>query len=119
MIPLDDEFISEESRQTALDLKANTSKLLRAFMQEENQLKIKAYEHKSADFIQFLDTFYKLQTLMDSKLNTPLEEVNSIKDTLKHLQAKTETLRDLCGTKKDAYLKYCEECSKSKELRKV
>jgi len=56
---------------------------------------------------------------MDTKLNTPLEEVNSIRENLKHLQTKTQNLKDLRDTKKDAFLKYCEECSKSKEQRKI
>lgn len=50
---------------------------------------------------------------------TPLEEVNSIKENLKHLEVKTKNLQDLRDTKEDAFKKYCEECSKSKELRKV
>lgn len=88
-------------------------------MDQENQLKLKAFEHKSPDFISFYDTFTRLNQLMDTKLNTPLEEVDSIKENLKHLQTKTQNLQDSCDTKKDAFLKYCEECSKSKELRKV
>lgn len=54
---------------------------------------------------------------MTYKLNTPLEDVNSIKDNLKQLKEKTETLTDHRNSKKDQYDKYVEECNKSKELR--
>ena len=55
MTPLDDEFITEEARQIALDTKANIIKLIRAFSTRENQLKLKAYEHKSGEFASFVD----------------------------------------------------------------
>jgi hypothetical protein len=41
MTPLDDEFISEEARACALDLKEVTCKLVRAFSDRENALKLK------------------------------------------------------------------------------
>jgi hypothetical protein len=36
MTPLDDEFVTEEARQCALDLKANITKLIRVFSDREN-----------------------------------------------------------------------------------
>lgn len=55
MTPLNDEYITEEARQCALDTKANITKLIRVFSDRENQLKLKAYEHKSGEFAAFLD----------------------------------------------------------------
>ena len=48
-------------------------------------LKLKAWEHKSADFSVFIDSYNRLNKLMEIRLTTPLEEVNSIKENLKHL----------------------------------
>lgn len=56
---------------------------------------------------------------MTSKLNTPLEEVIAIKDSRKILIKKTQNLQDLRNTKKEAYDKQMEDCSKSKESRQV
>ena len=53
------------------------------------------------------------------KLTTPLEELRSIEENTKYLEEKTENLRDVKDSKEDNYKKYCEECSKSKESRKV
>ena len=119
MTPLDDEFITEEARQIALDTKANIIKLIRAFSNRENQLKLKAYEHKSGEFAAYVDQFSNLQELMTSKLNTPLEEVTAIKDSRKILIKKTQNLQDLRNTKKEAYDKQMEDCGKSKESRQV
>jgi hypothetical protein len=43
--------------------------------------------------------------------------VKSIKANLSLLKEKISKLETLRSTKKDAYDKYCEECSKSKEIR--
>jgi len=117
MTPLEDEFISEEARSCALDVKENTIKLVRAFMDRENQLKLKAYEHKSNEFTAFMDTMVNMQKLYQTKLCTPQEEVKSIKANLNLLKEKIERLKTVRTQKKDAYDKYCEECSKSKEIR--
>jgi len=82
-------------------------------------LKLKAYEQRSTDFNAFNESFENLKELYRNKLNTPLEDVNSIKDNLKLLKEKTETLTDLRNSKKDQYDKYVEECNKSKELRSI
>jgi hypothetical protein len=60
MTPLDDEFVTEEARTCALDVKANITKLIRIFSNRENQLKLKAYEHKSAEFAAIIDQFSSL-----------------------------------------------------------
>ena len=119
MTPITDENITEEQRQCMVDVRDTTSKLIRAFSNRENQLKIKAYEQKSVDFNGYIESFAQLQKLYTYKLNTPLEDVNSIKDNLKLLKEKTETLTDLRNSKKDQYDKYVEECNKSKELRGI
>jgi len=102
-----------------IDLRGTISKLVRAFSNRENQLKLKAYEQKSAEFNAFQDSILQLQKLFTYKLNTPLEDVNSIKDNLKQLKEKTETLTDHRNSKKDQYDKYVEECNKSRELRGI
>jgi hypothetical protein len=58
-----------------------------------------------------------MQKLYTTKLCTPQEEVKSIKANLSLLKEKISKLETLRSTKKDAYDKYCEECSKSKEIR--
>ena len=71
MTPLDDEFITEEARACALDLKDVTCKLIRAFCDRENALKLKAYQHVSNEFSAFFDSFANMQKLYTTKLNTP------------------------------------------------
>ena len=44
MTPLDDEFITEEARTCALDLRSTTAKLLRAFSDKKMQIKLKTHE---------------------------------------------------------------------------
>jgi len=60
MTPLDDDYMPEEARQCALDLKANITKLIRVFSDRENQLKLKAHEHKSGEFAAFIEQFASL-----------------------------------------------------------
>ena len=73
--------------------------------------------HKSNEFSAFLDSMNNMQRLYTTKLNTPQEEVKSIKANLSLLKDKIQKLEALRTTKKDAFDKYCEECSKSKEIR--
>lgn len=117
MTPLTDEFITEEARQCALDVRATTAKLIRMFSNKEMQLKLKQYETKSDEFNEYLRTFEKLKMLYGNKLNTPLEEVNSIKENLKNTQVKQQKALETRDTKKDSFDKYVEECNKSKEQR--
>jgi hypothetical protein len=118
MTPLDDEFITEEARQCALDLKDNTMKIMRAFTDREMQLKLTSFlKMQSSEFAAFNDSFHCMQRLYTVKLNTPQEEVKSIKANLTLLKEKITKLEHQRTVKKDAYDKYCEECSKSKEIR--
>lgn len=117
MTPLDDEFINDEARQCALDTKANIKKLIRFFTEKENMLKLKAYQCNSSEFSAFYDSFGNMQKLYGNKLNTPLEEKRSIETNKELLNTKIAKLQGLQTNKKDAYDKYCEECSKSKEIR--
>jgi hypothetical protein len=60
MTPLESEFITEEARQCALDIRTTTAKLIREFSIEENQKKLKLYESreiKSAEFTAFVDSW--------------------------------------------------------------
>ena len=118
MTPLEDEFISEEARMCALDTKANIKKLIREFTSRENLLKLKSFgDVKSAEFVGFQEGFTSLQTLYNTKLTTPLEEVNAITSNKGMLKTKINKLSELYQSKKDQYDKYLEECSKSKEIR--
>ena len=93
-IPLHDENIQEEQRQCLLDIRETTKKLIRAFTPKEAQLKIAQYAQKSPDMTQFVESFANLKNLYTYKLNTPLEDVNSIRDNLKVLKEKTESSTD-------------------------
>lgn len=117
MTPLTDEFISDEARQCALDVRASTAKIVRTFTSKEMQLKLKQYDTKSDDFNDYFKTFENLKSLYGNKLNTPLEEVNSIKENLKNTQVKQQKALETRDTKKDSFDKYIEECNKSKEQR--
>lgn len=48
-----------------------------------------------------------------------MEEVKAIAQSRKVLTTKTQKLQDLRDTKKEAYDKQIEDCSKSKELREA
>jgi hypothetical protein len=115
MTPLNDEFISPEAYKCAIDVKASTAKIIREFTPKEMQLRLKQYENKSDDFNEYLKTFENLKMLYGNKLNTPLEEVNSIKENLKNTQLKQSKALETRDTKKDSFDKYIEECNKSKE----
>lgn len=117
MTPLTDELITPEATQTAHAVKASTAKLIRTFADKEMQLKLKQYETKSDDFNEYFKTFENLKSLYGQKLNTPLEEVNSIKENLKMYQIKQQKALETRDTKKDSFDKYVEECTKSKEQR--
>ena len=47
MTPLDDEFITEEARTCAIDVRDNTAKLIRAFEDRSMQPKLRMHESKS------------------------------------------------------------------------
>lgn len=58
-----------------------------------------------------------MKSLWWTKLTTPLEEVNSIKEQLRILQSRTQKLREIRDQKKEHLLKYEEESKDQKEQR--
>ena len=80
-------------------------------------LKLQSYKVNSSEFSAFMDTIDQLKKLMEYKLYTPKDEVDTIRRNQKVLQDKVQKLEEQYDQKKDHYDKYCEECSKSKELR--
>ena len=56
---------------------------------------------------------------MTFKLNTPKEEVDAIYQSRKVLTGKTQKLQELRNSKKEAFEKQIEDCSKSKSLREA
>lgn len=64
MTPLDDEFISEEARQCALDVRDNIAKLIRIFTDPEENMKLAAFAKiTSPEFSAFYDGFQNMQKL--------------------------------------------------------
>ena len=82
MIPLDDEYLQEESRQVAIEIRKTTARLVRDFSASALQLKLKAHfgDQRSNEFAGFIETFEQLKTLWYTKLTTPMEEENSIRE---------------------------------------
>ncbi len=82
MIPLDDEYLQEESRQVAIEIRKTTARLVRDFSVSALQLKLKAHfgDQRSNEFAGFIETFEQLKTLWYTKLTTPMEEENSIRE---------------------------------------
>lgn len=58
-----------------------------------------------------------MKELWWTKLTTPLEEVNSIKEQLRILQSRTQKLREIRDQKKEHLQKYEEEAKEAKETR--
>ena len=95
MIPLDDEDTTEEQRKTILDLQVTTSKIVRIFSTDaEMYQKLQSYKVNSTEFTAFMDTIGKLNELMEFKLYTPKEEVDTIRKNQKILQDKVTKLRE-------------------------
>ena len=118
MIALDDEETTDEQRKTILDLQITTQKIVRIFTSDHEMfLKLQSYKVNSPDFSAFMETVGKLNELMEFKLYTPKEEVDAIRKNQRVLEDRVLKLKEQYHSKKDAYDKYCEECTKSKELR--
>ena len=95
MIPLDDEDTTEEQRKTILDLQVTTSKIVRIFSTDaEMYQKLQSYKVNSNEFTAFMETIGKLNELMEFKLYTPKEEVDTIRKNQKILQDKVTKLRE-------------------------
>lgn len=81
MIPLDDEFLSEDAKQVAINIRKTTSNLVRQFVTPQMQLKLKALaDSRSNEYAGFIEAFEQLKNLWWTKLTTPLEEEQSIKE---------------------------------------
>lgn len=83
------------------------------------QLKLKASlgESRSSEFASLIESFEQIKSLWRTKLTTPLEEVNSIKEQLRILQTRTQKLREIRDQKKEHLQKYQEESKEQKEQR--
>lgn len=84
MQPLDDEFLPEEYRKTAIKIRKTTAILVRHF-QASKELQTKLVANfgaatKPTDFGPLNESFEDMKRLWGAKLTTPLEEVNSIKE---------------------------------------
>lgn len=82
MVPLDDEFLPEEAKRTAIKLRKTTANLVRHFQAPQLQIKVKALfgDPRQNEFAGLIDSFDQMKSLWWTKLTTPLEEVNSIKE---------------------------------------
>jgi hypothetical protein len=102
MTSLDDEFLPEEAKKTAIKLRKTTANLVRQFQDQKMQLKLKTFgETRSADYAALQESFEQMKSLWWTKLTTPLEEVNSIKEQLRILQSRTQKLREIRDQKKE------------------
>ena len=103
MTPLDDEFLPEEAKKTALKLRKTSANLVRHFQLPALQLKLKASlgESRSSEFSGLIESFEQMKSLWWTKLTTPLEEVNSIKEQLRILQSRTQKLKEIHDLKKE------------------
>lgn len=86
MTPLDDEFLPEEAKKTAVKLRKTTANLVRHFQAPTMQLKLKTLaDTRQTEFAGLNESFKEIKELWWTKLTTPLEEVNSIKEQLRIL----------------------------------
>lgn len=118
MTPLDDEFLPEEAKKTAVKLRKTTANLVRHFQTQTLQLKLKTLaDTRQNEFAGLIESFNQMKELWWTKLTTPLEEVNSIKEQLRILQSRTQKLREIRDQKKENLQKYEEESKEQKEQR--
>ena len=82
MTSLDDEFLSEDAKKTAIKIRKTTANLVRHFQGDTKlQLKLRTIgETRSPDYAALMESFEQMKNLWWTKLTTPLEEVNSIKE---------------------------------------
>lgn len=84
------------------------------------QLKLKTFgETRSADYAALQESFEQMKNLWWTKLTTPLEEVNSIKEQLRILQSRTQKLREIRDQKKEHLQKYEEESKEQRAQREA
>ncbi len=102
MTALDDEFLTEDAKKVAIKIRKTTANLVRHFMDPKLQLKLKtSFDTRSAEYAPLIESFDQMKSLWWTKLTTPLEEVNSIKEQLRILQSRTQKLREIRDQKKE------------------
>lgn len=118
MIDLDDDYLPEEAKQIALNLRKTTPNIVRQFLTPQMQLKLKALgDSRSNEYAGFIESFEQLKNLWWTKLTTPLEEEQSIKEQLRILVQRTQKLNEIRDQKKEHLQKYEEESKEQKEQR--
>jgi hypothetical protein len=117
ILPLDDEQMTDEHRQTSEHLKKTTSKLVRLLLKDEDALlKLRRFDdHKNTDMADFLSQVNKLKNLWRIKLSTSLEEQNSKDEVVEELTSKNKNLRRRLKEKKDAYAKFKQQKDDKRE----
>ena len=98
MEPLDSELLNPEQRlkakKNARDIQKQIMKLIRLFgtkpMQDKLEKEIKIPRSTNNDVSNYLEVFRDLKKLWTSKLCTPLEEVQSIREQLQRLEQSKE-----------------------------
>lgn len=83
-------------------------------MQDKLEKEIKMPRNTNNDVSQFLDTFRDLNKLYWSKLCTPLEEVQSVREQLARLENSVNNLSTTLKTKDENYSKYLEQSKEHK-----
>lgn len=107
------EFLPEQKRAAiinARDIERQTLRLVRIFSRRDMRDKFTkefGYLSKSTNEVdQFNEQFKQLKRLWHNKLCTPLEEVQSMQESLIKLRQSTSSLRDQLRSKEDDFLKF-------------
>lgn len=122
MEPLDSEFLNPEQRlkakKNARDIQKQIMKLIRIFgtkqMQDKLEKEIKIPRSTNNDVSNYLEVFRDLKKLWTSKLCTPLEEVQSIREQLQRLEMSVNDLQTTLKSKDESYSKYLEQSKEHK-----
>jgi hypothetical protein len=98
MTSLDDEFLPEEAKKTAIKIRKTTANLVRHFqVNPQLQLKLKQSmgDQRLSEYSQLIESFEQMKSLWWTKLTRPLEEENSIQEQLRILDSRTKKLREI------------------------
>lgn len=122
MEPLDSELLNPEQRlkakKNSRDIQKQIMKLIRLFgtkpMQDKLEKEIKIPRSTNNDVSNYLEVFRDLKKLWTSKLCTPLEEVQSIREQLQRLEQSVNDLQQTLKTKDESYSKYLEQSKEHK-----
>jgi len=117
MEPLNSELLQADQRlrakKNARDIQKQILKLVRIFSTKQMQDKLKKeFNPRStsqSDVAAYLEIYKDMKKLWMSKLCTPLEEVQSIREQLARLEQSVEDLEKTHKTKEEAYQKYQEQ----------